>query len=177
MKPGETLLLLGTGGVSIFALQFARLLGVRAIVTSKSDAKLERARELGAWATLNYAREPDWDRAVLDLTGGAGADATLEVGGAGTLERSIRATRVAGTIVLVGILTGGAIDPVAIMRKSLRLQGLYVGPRAVYLAMTRAVAAHGLRPVVDRRFPFAEAQDAFRALEAQDHFGKIVVER
>ena len=177
MKPGETLLLLGTGGVSIFALQFARLLGVRAIVTSKSDEKLARARELGAWATLNYASRPDWDRAVLDLTDGAGADATLEVGGAGTLARSIAATRVAGTIVLVGILTGGAIDPVAIMRKSLRLQGLYVGPRAVFLAMNRAVTAHALRPIVDRRFPFAEAQDAFRALESQEHLGKIVVER
>lgn len=177
MKPGETLLLLGTGGVSIFALQFARLLGVRAILTSKSDEKLERARDLGAWATINYASRPDWDRAVLDLTGGAGVDATLDVGGAGTLPQSIQATRVAGTIVLIGILTGGAIDPVPIMRKSIRLQGLYVGPRAVYEAMNRAVAAHELRPVVDARFPFAEAPEAFRALDAQDHFGKIVVER
>ena len=176
MKPGETLLLLGTGGVSIFALQFARLLGVRAIVTSKSDEKLARARELGAWATLNYASRPDWDRAVLELTGGAGADATLEVGGAGTLARSIAATRVAGTIVLVGILTGGAIDPVPIMRKSIRLQGLYVGPRAVHLAMNRAVTAHELRPIIDQRFPFAEAPDAFRALERQEHLVKIVVE-
>jgi len=177
MKPGETLLLLGTGGVSIFALQFARLLGVRAIVTSKSDAKLRRAEQLGAWATINYEAHTDWDQAVLELTHGLGADVTLEVGGAGTLAQSIVATRVAGTIVLVGVLTGGAIDPIPIMRKSIRLQGLYVGPRAVYQAMNRAVAAHELRPIVDARFAFAEAPDAFHALDSQDHFGKIVVER
>lgn len=175
LKAGETVLLLGTGGVSVFALQFAVMHGARAIVTSSSDAKLERARAMGAAGTVNYRATPNWERAVLDLTGGIGADHVLEVGGAGTMEKSIAAARVGGRIAYVGVLTGGRVDPAPIMRKSLTLQGVYVGSRAMFEDMNRAVAANGMRPVVDRVFPFDEARDAFRHMRAAGHFGKIVI--
>ncbi len=175
VKAGDTVLLLGTGGVSIFALQFASIMGARAVVTSSSDDKLARVREMGAWKTVNYRVHPDWEKEVLDLTDGAGVDAVVEVGGAGTLERSIAATRVAGTIALIGVLTGGQIDPVNIMRKSIRLQGVYVGPRNLFLAMNRAIAQHRLRPVVHEVFSFDAARDAYHAMAAAGHFGKLVV--
>lgn len=175
VKAGDTVLLLGTGGVSIFALQFAQLLGARVIITSSSDDKLARARDMGAWQTINYAARPDWEKDVLEMTGGDGVDAVVEVGGAGTLERSIAATRVAGTIALIGVLTGGQVDPVMIMRKSIRLQGIYVAPRRIFREMNRAIAFHGLRPVIHRTFGFDEARDAFHAMAAANHFGKLVV--
>ena len=175
VRVGDTVLLLGTGGVSIFALQFARLLGARVIITSSSDDKLARAREMGAWKTVNYETTPDWDNAVLDLTKGRGADAVVEVGGAGTLERSIAAARVAGTVVLIGVLTGGQINPVSIMRKSVRLQGLYVGSRRSFRDMLRAVEHHQLQPVIHQTFAFEQARDAFHAMKAAGHFGKLVV--
>lgn len=175
VKAGDTVLLLGTGGVSIFALQFAQLLGARVIMTSSSDDKLARAREMGAWRTVNYVARPDWEEDVLSLTGGRGVDAVVEVGGAGTLERSIAATRVAGTVVLIGVLTGGQINPMMIMRKSIRLQGVYVGPRRMFRDMNRAVDAHGVRPVIHREFPFDSAPDAFHAMAGAGHFGKLVV--
>ena len=175
LKAGETVLLLGTGGVSIFALQFAALHGARPIVISSSDAKLERARGLGAWQTVNYRATPDWDRAVLELTDGVGVDHVVEVGGAGTLERSIAACRIAGHIALIGVLTGGQINPTAIMRKSLTVHGIYVGSRAMFEAMNRALAAAGLRPVIDRTFGFDEARAAYRHMQAGAHFGKVVV--
>jgi NADPH:quinone reductase-like Zn-dependent oxidoreductase len=176
LLPGQTVLLLGTGGVSVFALQFAAMAGGRAIVTSSSDAKLGRARTLGAWGTVNYRATPVWEAAVMELTEGRGVDLVVETGGPGTLARSVTCTRIAGTIVLIGVLAGGQIDPTPIMRKSIRLQGLYVGPRRAFLDMNRAIAAHGLRPVIDARFPFAAALDAYRALKAAGHFGKIVIE-
>jgi len=175
VKAGDTVLLLGTGGVSIFALQYATLFGARVIITSSSDAKLDRARALGAWQTINYRTTPDWERAVVELTGGRGADITVEVGGGGTLQRSIEATRVAGRIALIGVLTGGTIDPVAIMRKSITLQGIYVGSRRMFEEMNRAITASGLRPVIDRRFAFDEAPDAYRAMAQAGHFGKLVI--
>lgn len=175
IKAGDTVLLLGTGGVSIFALQFAGLLGARAIVTSSSDDKLERARALGAWRTINYESEPDWDKRVVELTGGTGADAVVEVGGAGTLERSIAATRVAGTIALIGVLTGGQINPVMVMRKSIRLQGIYVGSRRMFRDMNRAIDHHDLKPVIHQTFSFEEARDAYHAMASAGHFGKLVV--
>lgn len=175
VKAGDIVLLLGTGGVSLFALQLARLMGVQVIITSSSDEKLARARELGAWRTINYVAHPGWDEQVLAVTGGRGVDAVVEVGGAGTLERSIAATRIAGTIVLIGVLTGGRIDPAAIMRKSIRLQGIYVGPRRMFEDMNRAIVYHGLKPVIDRTFAFDEAPAAFHAMEAAGHFGKLVV--
>lgn len=175
VKAGDTVLLLGTGGVSVFALQFATLFGARVIITSSSDAKLERARALGAWQTINYRTTPDWERAVAELTGGRGADITVEVGGAGTLQRSIEATRVAGRIALIGVLTGGTIDPVSIMRKSILLQGIYVGSRRMFEDMNRAIAASRLRPVIDRRFAFDDAPSAYRAMAQAGHFGKLVI--
>lgn len=175
VKPGDTVLLLGTGGVSVFALQFARILGARVIVTSSSDYKLARARAMGAWHTINYAAHPDWENRVLELTDGLGVDAVVEVGGAGTLERSIAATRVAGTIALIGMLTDGQVDPVMIMRKSIRLQGIYVGARRMFRDMNRAIAYHGLKPVIHQTFPFEQAPKAFHAMAAAGHFGKLVI--
>ena len=176
LKAGDTVLLLGTGGVSVFALQFASLMGARAIVTSSSDEKLEDARGLGAWQTVNYRSTPDWEKAVLEMTGGRGVDLTVEVGGAGTLEKSIAATRIAGTIGLIGVLTGGRIDPTPVMRKSITLQGIYVGSRRLFQDMNRAIAAAQLHPVIDRSFAFEDAPQAYRAMQAAGHFGKLVIE-
>jgi NADPH:quinone reductase-like Zn-dependent oxidoreductase len=176
LKAGDTVLLLGTGGVSIFALQFATLMGARVIITSSSDEKLARARALGAWQTVNYRTTPDWEKPVLEMTGGRGVDLTVEVGGAGTLEKSIAATRVAGTIGFIGVLAGGQINPRPIMAKSLTLQGIYVGSQRLFRDMNRAVDAAQLRPVIDRSFGFDEAPEAYRAMKAAGHFGKLVIE-
>ena len=176
LKAGDTVLLLGTGGVSIFALQFCTLMGARAIVTSKSDDKLARARAMGAWQTINYADTPDWESAVKDMTGGVGVDHVVEVGGGGTLAQSIEAVRIGGHIAMIGVLTQGAVNPMPILRKSIRLNGIYVGSRAMFLDMNAAIGAGGLKPVIDRRFAFADAPDAYRCMEAAGHFGKIVIE-
>ena len=176
LKAGDTVLLLGTGGVSIFALQFCTLMGARAIVTSKSDDKLARARAMGAWQTINYADTPDWESAVKDMTGGVGVDHVVEVGGGGTLAQSIEAVRIGGHIAMIGVLTQGAVNPMPILRKSIRLNGIYVGSRAMFLDMNAAIEAGGLKPVIDRRFAFADAPDAYRCMEAAGHFGKIVIE-
>ena len=176
LKAGETVLLLGTGGVSIFALQFCALMGARAIVTSKSDDKLARARAMGAWQTINYAETPDWSSAAKGFTGGVGVDHVVEVGGGGTLAQSIDAVRIGGHIAMIGVLTQGAVDPTPILRKSLRLNGIYVGSRAMFLDMNAAIEAGGLKPAIDRRFAFADARDAYRCMEAAGHFGKIVIE-
>jgi len=174
LRPGETVLLIGTGGVSIFALQFAKLLGARVLLVSGSDEKIERACGLGADACVNYRANPEWHEQV--LTDGAGVDLTVEVGGAGTLERSIAATRVAGRIALIGVLTGGEMNPMMIMRKSIRLQGIYVGSRAMFIRMNRAIAQHQLTPVVDQSFSFDAARNAYHAMRAAGHFGKLVIE-
>lgn len=174
-KPGEYVLLLGTGGVSIFGLQFAKMLGARAIITSSSDEKLARAKAMGAWATVNYRKQPDWEKAVLDLTGGRGVDVTVEVGGAGTLPKSIAATRVGGTISLIGVLSGGTIDPASFMRKSIKMQGIYVGSRRMFLEMNRAIEAAGMKPVIDQTIPFADAPKAYHAMAGAGHFGKIAI--
>ena len=175
VKAGDTVLLLGTGGVSIVALQLCKMLGARAVITSSSEAKLERARGLGAWATVNYKSTPDWDQAVLDLTGGRGVDHTVEVGGAGTLEKSIAATKVGGSIGLIGVLTGGQINPTLVMRKSLRLQGIYVGSRRMFEDMNRAIEHHAMRPVIDQSYDLDDAGAAYHAMRAAGHFGKLVV--
>ena len=176
-RPGDVVVVLGTGGVAVFALQLARLAGARVIVTSSSDDKLARARELGAWATINYRAEPEWGRRVKELTGDRGADLVVEVGGAETLSRSLHAVRMGGTIAMIGALAGGAapLSVIPILMRQVRVQGVLVGDREGFEAMTRALAAHRLRPVVDRVFPFAEAPAAFRHLASGGHFGKVVV--
>ncbi len=175
LKPGQTVLVQGTGGVSLFALQFATMAGARVIATSSSDAKLARARDLGASDGINYKTTEDWDVAARNLTEGLGVDHVVEVGGAGTLPRSIRATRLGGQIALIGVLTGGEIDPRPLLMKNIRLQGIYVGSRPMFEAMNRAIARHKLRPVVDRVFPFEDAVAAYKHLEGGSHFGKIVI--
>lgn len=175
LKAGDTVLVLGTGGVSIFALQFARLMGARVIATSSSDEKLARLRELGAEHTINYKSEPEWGKKVKALTDGAGVDQVVEVGGPGTLPQSIDAVRIGGHIALIGVLTGreGEIPTARLMAKQARLQGLIVGSRRHQLEMIRAIEAGGLRPVIDRRFALDEIADAFRHQESGRHFGKI----
>ncbi len=176
LKAGDTVLLLGTGGVSIFALQFATLMGARVVITSSSDEKLAKAKALGAWQTVNYRATPDWEKAVLEMTDGRGVDLTVEVGGAGTLEKSIAATRIAGTIGFIGILAGGQVNPRPIMSKSLTVQGIYVGSRNLFRDMNKAIAAAELRPVIDRTFAFEDAPEAYRTMKAAGHFGKLVIE-
>jgi len=176
IKAGDIVQTQGSGGVSIFALQFARMFGARVIATSSSAAKAERLKKMGAEAVIDYRATPDWDKETMKLTGGRGADITVEVGGAGTLPRSFLATRVGGRIVVIGLLSGMAeVDPMPILRRNLRVQGLYVGNRQMFEAMNRAIEAGGLKPVIDKVFPFAQARDAYRHLKSQTHFGKIVI--
>jgi NADPH:quinone reductase-like Zn-dependent oxidoreductase len=177
VRSGETILVQGTGGVSIFALQFGLQAGARVIATSKSDEKLERARALGAWKTINYVTTPDWAERVLELTGGTGVDHVVEVGGLGTMEQSFKAARPGGTVSLIGVLTGfdTKIDPHPAMVKGLRIQAIVVGSRAMFEDMNRAIAVNGLRPVIDRVFPFAEAREALRHLQGAGHVGKVVI--
>lgn len=175
---GQTVLVLGTGGVSLFALQIAKMHGAKVILTSGSDAKLERARGLGATETINYRSTPDWERQVLELTGGLGVDHVVEVGGAGTFEKSCAAARFGGQVWLIGVLTGfqSLANPLAVLRRSLKVQGIYVGSREMFEMMNVAFALNGLTPVVDRSFAFADAQTAMRYMEAGQHFGKLVIE-
>jgi NADPH:quinone reductase-like Zn-dependent oxidoreductase len=176
VQPGDSVLVQGTGGVSIFALQFARLAGARVIATSGHDDKLRRVLGMGASDGINYKTTPKWGDKVRELTGGRGVDHVVEVGGAGTLPQSLRAVRTGGHLALIGVLSGyGQCDPVPILMKAVRVQGIYVGSRAMFEAMNRAIALHQLRPVVDRVFPFAQAVEAFRYLESGAHFGKVVI--
>jgi NADPH:quinone reductase-like Zn-dependent oxidoreductase len=175
LKAGDSVLVLGTGGVSIFALQFAKAMGVSVIVTSSSDEKLERARALGADHLINYKRDENWGEAVRTLTHGRGVDHVVEVGGQGTLSQSITAARVGGHIALIGILTGfaGPVPTAALMARQQRLQGLIVGNRRHQQDMIRAIETTGIVPVVDRTFDLAEIADAFRLQATSGHFGKI----
>lgn len=177
VKAGETVLLLGTGGVSVFAQQFCSIMGARTIVTSSSDAKLARMKALGANQTINYSDTPDWDAAVLEMTGGVGVDRVVEVGGPGTFDKSVNAVRVGGIVGLIGILTGmaGQAAPTAIMRKSVTIRGIYVGSRAMFAEMNRAIEAHGLKPVIDQTFAFEDAKAAYHTMRAAGHFGKLAI--
>ncbi|USI72765.1 zinc-dependent alcohol dehydrogenase family protein [Sphingomonas morindae] len=177
LKPGDTVLLLGTGGVSIWALQLARAMGARVAITSSSDAKLEQARALGAEWTINYRRHPEWGAAVAEWSGG-GVDHVVEVGGPATLAQSITAVRVDGHIALIGVLTGvaGDVPTAALMAKQARLQGLIVGSRAMQIDFVRALEATGIRPVIDRRFPLDLLADAFAHQQSGEHFGKVGIE-
>jgi NADPH:quinone reductase-like Zn-dependent oxidoreductase len=172
---GNSVLIQGTGGVSLFALQFARLLGTRIIATSGSDAKLARVLQMGASDGINYKTTPEWGNKVRELTA-AGVDLVVEVGGAGTLGESLRAIRTGGTIALIGVLSGtGQMNPLPILMKNVRVQGIYVGSREMFEAMNRAIALHKLRPVIDRVFPFAAVREALKYMESAQHFGKIVL--
>jgi NADPH:quinone reductase-like Zn-dependent oxidoreductase len=178
LKAGDVVLALGTGGVSIFALQLAKAMGATVIVTSSSDEKLAKASTLGADHTINYRSVPQWGEAVRHITDGRGADHVIELGGPGTLAQSISATRVGGHISLIGTVTGytGDVPTAALMLKQIRLQGLIVGNRRQQQEFVRAIQATGLRPVIDRTFALDELADAFRYEETRQHFGKICVE-
>jgi NADPH:quinone reductase-like Zn-dependent oxidoreductase len=172
---GQTVLVQGTGGVSIFGLQFARLMGAEVIVTSSSDEKLARARELGATHLVNYKSNPEWEKKVVDLTSG-GVDHVVEVGGPGTLAQSLRAIRVGGKITLIGVLSGAAeINPMLIFARRANVQGISVGSKQMFEAMNRAIAVSVLKPIIDKVFPFDEAPAAYRHLQSAQHFGKVVV--
>lgn len=174
---GDTVLVQGTGGVSIFALQIAQALGARVIVTSSAEAKLERAREMGAWQTINYAEDVAWGKTARRLTGGLGVDHVVEVGGAGTLEQSLKAIRVGGQISVIGVLSGVAseLNIIPILMQNIRLQGILVGSRNGFERMNEFLAVNEIRPVVDRVTSFAEAPDAFRHMASAAHFGKICI--
>ena len=176
-KPGDTVLIQGTGGVSIFALQFARLLGARVLGTSGSDEKLERAKSLGLDAGVNYKEHPNWADWVLAETDGQGADLVVEVGGAGTFAQSLKAVRVGGTITQIGVLSQSTepLQIAPILRKQVRVQGIFVGSRADFLAMNGAISQNKLKPVIDSVFAFSDARAAFQKMEAASHFGKIVI--
>jgi NADPH:quinone reductase-like Zn-dependent oxidoreductase len=154
------------------------LTGARVLITSSSDAKLERALKLGASDGVNYKTTPDWEKRARQLTGNVGVDHGVELGGAGTLGKSFQAVRLGGRISLIGVLTGGSgeVNPVSVLMKNLRVQGIYVGSRAMFEAMNRAIALHKLRPVVDRVFPFSEARAALRHMESGAHFGKVCIQ-
>ncbi len=176
---GETIVIQGTGGVSIFALQFAKLVGARVIGTSSSDEKLARAYALGLDAGCNYKVHPEWSGWVSEVTGGQGADRIIEVGGAGTFGQSLRATRVGGMIAQIGVLSGAATsEPLAltpILHKQLRVQGIYVGSRAMFEEMNAVIAKAGLHPVIDRVFGIDLVREAFLHMQSASHFGKIVI--
>src|SRR5450631_638809 len=177
VRPGDTVLCMGTGGVSMFALQFARQAGARVIITSSSDEKLARARALGADACINYRTTPEWDREVLTLTDGVGVDHVLDVGGAGTLGRSIGSVAIGGKVAMIGVLTGIGVagSPYGLLGKQARLQGIYVGPRGDFERMNAAIAAHRMKPIIDREFSFDDAPAAYRHLESGGHVGKVVI--
>ncbi len=177
VRPGETVVVQGTGGVSLFALQFAKRAGAFVIVTSSSDAKLERAVALGADATINYKTTPEWGRRARELAGGSGIDHVVEVGGQGTLPQSLRAVRAGGTISMIGVLSGGTMDARLgfVVTRHVRLQGITVGSRDDFVAMGAAIARHRLRPVIDRVFAFADLPQAMDHLAAGRHFGKVCI--
>lgn len=177
LRAGETVLIQGTGGVSIFALQFARLAGARVLAITSSDEKAVRLRQLGAQEVHNYKTDPAWDTWALSQTGKSGVDKVVEIGGPRTLNRSINAVRFGGHIALIGVLTGtaGEVRTVGILRKGIRLDGVYVGSRAMFAEMLDTMTAASMRPVIDSVFEFDQVHDAFRRLESGAHFGKIVI--
>lgn len=177
VAPGDTVLLIGTGGVSMFAFQFALMAGARVLIISSSDEKLARAKALGAAGCINYCTTPEWEREVARLTDGRGVDHVLEVGGAGTLTRSIGSLAVGGRIALIGVLSGFAstVSPYGLLGKQASVQGVFVGSRGHFERMNAAIAAHRLEPIIDRVFEFDDASKAYRHLESGSHFGKVVV--
>jgi NADPH:quinone reductase-like Zn-dependent oxidoreductase len=176
INAGHTVLLQGTGGVSIFALQFAHAMGATVIQTSSSHDKLERVREMGAHHTINYRDTPEWSQEVQRVTDGRGADLIVEVGGAGTLEQSLQAVRVGGTVATIGLVSGvGHINPLPLIPRAIRLNGIYVGSHAMFATMNKAISTHQLKPIIDRVFSFEQAPDAYAWLRSGSHFGKVVI--
>src|SRR6185312_5853476 len=177
LKAGDSVLLQGTGGVSIFGLQFAHAMGIAAVITSSSDDKLKRAKALGAAHGINYKTTPDWDKAAVEFTGGRGVDHVVEVGGAATLARSFHAIRVGGKITLIGGLSGGAteLNPGLIFARRANVQGISVGSTQMFMAMNRAIDVSAIKPVIDKVFDFADAQAAYHHMASGAHFGKIVI--
>lgn len=172
---GQSVLTLGTGGVSVFAMQFAKAAGAHVIATSSSDDKLARAKSLGAADTINYTTTPDWGRAVQQITGGRGVDHVVEVGGGGTMDQSLTAVARGGQVHLIGVLTQGQINPLRLLTRAITLRGVYVGSRDAFEAMNRAIVANAIKPVIDRVFEFEQAREAYRHLESGSHFGKVVI--
>ena len=178
LRPGATVLALGTGGVSVFALQLAHAAGAKVIVTSSSDAKLARARELGAWETVNYRTTPDWDKEVWKITEKRGVDHVVEVGGPGTLGKSLNAVAAGGHIALIGVLTGFGPPDVSLfplVARNARLDGIYVGSWADFQALNAFLTEHQIHPIIDRTFTFDQSRDAFSHMKGAGHFGKIVI--
>jgi NADPH:quinone reductase-like Zn-dependent oxidoreductase len=177
LKAGDCVLLQGTGGVSIFGLQFARMMGIRAIITSSSDDKLARAKALGAAFGINYKTTPDWDKAAVEFNGGTGVDHVVEVGGAATLTRSFNAIRLGGKVSMIGGLSGGAteLNPGLIFGRRANVQGISVGSTQMFVAMNRAIEANALKPVIDKVFAFADTPAAYQHMASGAHFGKIVI--
>jgi NADPH:quinone reductase-like Zn-dependent oxidoreductase len=173
-KTGDTVLIQGTGGVATFALQFAKAAGLRPIVISSSDQKLERARQLGAAEGINYSEEPDWGRAVAKLVPG-GVDYVIELGGAKTVPHSLNAVRMGGMIAMIGALSGAeaSVSPVPILMRSIRVQGIYVGSRIMFERMNRAIVLHKIKPIVDRVFPWLDVKAAMKYMQEQKHVGKV----
>lgn len=176
LKAGDTVLTLGTGGVSVFAVQIAKAFGARVIATSSSDEKIEKLKALGADETINYRTREDWDVAVGELTGKQGVDHVVEVGGSGTLAKSVNAARLGGHIAMIGALTsGGDFNPVSVFMKAIRLQGIFVGSKKMFGDLNAAIEVNGIKPVIDRTFTFDEAADALAYMQTGSHFGKIVI--
>lgn len=177
LKPGETVVTLGTGGVSVFALQLAKLGGARVIITSSSDAKLARAKELGADHGINYKSVPDWEKRVLELTGGMGADKVVDLAGVGTLPHSYQAVGPSGEVLVIGVLSRpeGDLSPYPLMMKGATLRGIFVGGREHFEGLMKAVAVNRLKPIIDKTFDFDSAPRAYEYLKSAQHFGKVVI--
>lgn len=177
LQASDVLLVQGTGGVALFALAIAKMIGAKVIITSSSDDKLERAKALGADETINYVSEPEWGKAARKLTGGVGVDHVLELGGAGTLTQTLKAVRAGGHVSLIGVLAGGAgkLNLTPILMQNIRVQGVLVGPRADFEALNRAIAHNGLDPVIDKTFDFEDSKAAFEHLASAKHFGKVCI--
>lgn len=174
VKPGSSLLTLGTGGVSIFALQFAKAAGARVVITSSSDDKLERAKKLGADITVNYRKNPDWEKAVLQSYAD-GVDHVMELGGSGTLDRSLKAVAIGGHVSLIGVLSQGQFDATRLLMKTVRLQGIFVGSREMFERMNKAIEVNKIAPIIDKTYSVEQISEALHALEQAEHFGKIVL--
>ncbi len=176
LKAGDTVLTLGTGGVSIFAIQIAKLFGARVIATTGSEEKMERLHELGADEIINYRVREDWDAAVLELTDRKGVDHVVEVGGSGTLGKSLNAVRLGGHVAMIGALTGpGDFNPITVFMKAVRLQGIFVGSRQMFEDMVNAITVARMKPVIDKVFDFDQTREAMRHMQSGSHIGKVVV--